>query len=163
MSETHDLTQRAEDLEHDLRLLKNELQADIVRDLLSALVQAEQEKAEGYDYLSHLFKFCAPQCKPLSTVAGLATQIDNYIAGCHTRLATQEAELIHTKAALAQCMRWRGEEREQQATQEATIRQVEDYIRLTIHNRIEQQIVVPTLMLEKWADTLRACTGETQK
>jgi len=135
MSETHDLTQRAEDLEHDLRLLKNELQADIVRDLLSALVQAEQEKAEGYDYLSHLFKFCAPQCKPLSTVAGLATQIDNYIAGCHTRLATQEA----------------------------TIRQVEDYIRLTIHNRIEQQIVVPTLMLEKWADTLRACTGETQK
>jgi hypothetical protein len=113
---THDLTQRAEDLEHDLRLLNNELQADIVRDLLSAI-----------------------------------------------RLATQEATTAETKAALAQCMRWRGEEREQRAAQEATIRQVEDYIRLIIHNRIEQQIVVPTLMLEKWADTLRACTGETQK
>jgi len=45
MSETtHDLAQRAEDLEHDLRLLKNELQADIVRDLRSALVQAEQAR-----------------------------------------------------------------------------------------------------------------------
>ena len=40
---------------------------------------------EAYDYLSRLFKNLAPQCKPLPTLPGLATQIDNYIAGQHQK------------------------------------------------------------------------------
>jgi len=60
--------------------------------VLKALAQLDQpEPASGdglhdaesaYQYLSRLLKAVAPQCEPLPSLLGLATQIDNYIAGC---------------------------------------------------------------------------------
>lgn len=47
--------------------------------------------AEVTAYLTHLLATVAPQCEPLPTAAGIATQIDNYIAGRHKALeATDE-------------------------------------------------------------------------
>lgn len=39
------------------------------------------EAEQAYGYLSRVFEVVAPQCKPLPTLMGLCTQIDNYIAG----------------------------------------------------------------------------------
>lgn len=51
--------------------------------LISRAPQPEQEQDydEAKRYLILLFGRVAPQCKPLPTLSGLATQIDNYIAG----------------------------------------------------------------------------------
>jgi hypothetical protein len=39
----------------------------------------------GHDYLLRLWKLVAPQCEPLPTLGGLATQFDNYITGLQAR------------------------------------------------------------------------------
>jgi len=43
-------------------------------------------QADGYRYLRNVFEICAPQCTPLPDLLGLATQIDNLIAGYRIRL-----------------------------------------------------------------------------
>jgi hypothetical protein len=43
-------------------------------------------QADGYGYLRRLFEHLAPQCTPLPDLLGLATQIDNLIAGYRIRL-----------------------------------------------------------------------------
>ena len=43
-------------------------------------------QADGYGYLSRLFKHLAPQCEPLPDMLGLCTQIDNLIAGYRIKL-----------------------------------------------------------------------------
>jgi len=52
-----------------------------ISDLEAKLRQVEEELSEGKGYLIRLFALLAPQCKPLETLPGVATQIDNYIAG----------------------------------------------------------------------------------
>jgi hypothetical protein len=53
---------------------------------------ALKDHAEALGYLTRLFQHLAPQCEPLPDVAGLATQIDNYIAAEHQKLATGDTE-----------------------------------------------------------------------
>lgn len=65
------------------------------RELKEELRESENERAncaiafeetlaplqEGQDYLTRLFKSLAPQCEAFEDLPGLATQIDNFIAG----------------------------------------------------------------------------------
>lgn len=62
-------------------------------DLNDSVMGHIKERDEAYGYLSRLFVSCAPQCEPLPTLPGLATQIDNYIAGCHQAKASAESSL----------------------------------------------------------------------
>src|SRR5688572_8648211 len=59
--------------------------------------------ADVYGYLSRLFELCAPQCKPLPDLIGLATQIDNYIAGLRASLAAAEGENQVLRKEFADC------------------------------------------------------------
>lgn len=49
--------------------------------LIVAAVNERADYLEAKGYLTRLFQHLAPQCEPQSRLAGLATQIDNYIAG----------------------------------------------------------------------------------
>ena len=51
------------------------------------------ELEDGRAEATRVLNACAPQCEPLPTVAGIITQIDNYIIGLRERL--QLAEDIH--------------------------------------------------------------------
>lgn len=50
--------------------------------------QPTGDAIEAYGYLSRLFLSLAPQCVALPTLTGLATQLDNYIAGQQEDLAS---------------------------------------------------------------------------
>lgn len=52
-----------------------------------------QEQDEAHEYLARLFHGCAPLCIVEDDVLGVATQIDNYIAGLHQRVDAAEASL----------------------------------------------------------------------
>lgn len=68
------------------------------------------EPEEAYGYLVRLFRRVAPQCEPLGSVIGLATQIDNYIAGLHADRAADAGTIklanatlfAYTKAVMAE-------------------------------------------------------------
>ena len=74
------------------------------------LARLTEERNAGMRYLARLFLNCAPQCEPEPDVVGLATQIDNYIAGLQANLAhvTQKRdEAIRNAEYLdVQRMRW---------------------------------------------------------
>jgi hypothetical protein len=66
-----------------------------------------KEAEEAYGYLSRLFKSCAPQCEPFPDLMGLATQIDNLIAGLRAAPASDgwdEVEAI--RQAIAPVLDW---------------------------------------------------------
>ena len=59
------------------QIAKREAYLSDLREAIAAIVDA----GEAYGYGSRLFPHLAPQCEPLPTLAGLMTQLDNYIAG----------------------------------------------------------------------------------
>lgn len=61
---------------------------------VSALQSELAEARNAYGYLSRLFTFVAPQCEPLPTLSGVATQVDNYIAGLTQQLAENYDESV---------------------------------------------------------------------
>lgn len=85
--------------------LAHRYQAELQRahDLQRAL-DAEREKVkeleEGKGYLIRLWGLVAPQCEILTTLVGLATQFDNYIAGQNHELATLQAQLAEIEQIL---------------------------------------------------------------
>ena len=85
---------------------------DFLLDQLAAERLAREKEAgnavEAYGYLSRLFLHLAPKCLVLPTLAGLATQIDNYIAGQQQRIEKLDKELAaerQARAALEQALR----------------------------------------------------------
>jgi hypothetical protein len=77
--------------------------------LLAALARApQQEQQQDYDeakrYLTSLFAQVAPQCKPLPTLSGLATQIDNYIAGLLAAPLQAKVQQDHVRALLSRAI-----------------------------------------------------------
>ena len=71
-----------------------------------------QDLEEGYGYLYRLLVAVSPDTQPEATLLGLATQIDNYIAGLTVErneaikardfLSSQNSELLEDIAALRQ-------------------------------------------------------------
>lgn len=72
----------------------------MLTNLRGSLATAQAEIADARDYLTQLFKVCAPQCRPNARLLTLCTQIDNYIAGLRDRNAALEAEHQQGQAAL---------------------------------------------------------------
>ena len=61
------------------------------------------EREEGYGYLCRLLVAVAPLCQPLDTILGVATQIDNYIAGLMKERNDANKELSQIKDQLVEC------------------------------------------------------------
>lgn len=59
--------------------------------VFAALRAAQAERDEAHGYMSRLFLHLAPQCKALPDCLGVATQLDNYIAGLHAERDAQDA------------------------------------------------------------------------
>lgn len=88
------------------------IDSDGIRALLAAITDRDQKLAaqakriadynEALDYLTRLFKSCAPQCEPFNNLSGLATQIDNYIAGRDERIAELERDFEQIDEAVAE-------------------------------------------------------------
>jgi hypothetical protein len=70
----------------------------------AALQQRCAEVEEGKGYLLRLWQLIAPQCEPLPTLAGLATQFDNYIAGRNQDINALQARLAQVEGALRDCI-----------------------------------------------------------
>src|SRR6185369_8864276 len=68
---------------------------------------AERDKA--YGYMSRLFLHLAPQCKALPDILGVATQLDNYIAGQHIERDRLAAALAAAEARNVELQRERDE------------------------------------------------------
>ncbi len=58
-----------------------QIACSLIHRLSASLAEREAEIAQAKLYLTNLFRTCAPQCEPMTDLAGLCTQIDNYIAG----------------------------------------------------------------------------------
>ena len=95
------------DSDHALREIQDILLQHAVTEvatLRATLTAVTRERDEAKAYLSRLLTHYAPQCKPLSDLDGVCSQIDNLLVG----MAEQEA----TEAQLRTLMEWAKAERD---------------------------------------------------
>jgi len=76
--------------EKDAEIAALKAKCDALRDQLTLTLAIEAaltaERKQSHGCLSRLLHACAPQCVPLDDLPGLATQIDNYVAGLKAKV-----------------------------------------------------------------------------